>query len=211
MSEERTTQTEPRGSRSGFCMGCVIGGALLVAAVIALAIGVRRAPEKFPGPVRAIFGARQTAETGEGGGLSPELVEAARGVKPTVEVTIKQDDLNSYLEEHPDAVGLPKGFAAPRVEFREDLVVASVRTKVLVPVRVWMVMRPEVKDGRISLSVVKVKAGGVSLPGEFRQQIQREVERLLAERIEQSGFKPQSVEVGEGTFTVKGRVLPAPL
>ena len=126
-------------------------------------------------------------------------------------MTIKQDDLNSYLEEHPDAVGLPKGFAAPRVEFREDLVVASVRTKVLVPVRVWVAMRPEVKDGRISLSVVKVKAGGVSLPGEFRQQIQREVERLLAERIEQSGFEPQSVEVGEGSFTIKGRVLPVPL
>jgi hypothetical protein len=72
-------------------------------------------------------------------------------------------------------------------------------------------MRPEVKDGRISLSVVKVKAGGVSLPGEFRQQIQREVERLLAERIEQSGFEPQSVEVGEGTLTIKGQVLPVPL
>ena len=84
MAEEQVSETESRGSRSGFCMGGVIGGALLVAAVIALAIGVRRAPEKFPAPVRAIFGAREAAETGEGGGLSPELVEAARGVKPTV-------------------------------------------------------------------------------------------------------------------------------
>jgi len=185
----------------------VVGCGLLLVTVIALGIGVRRSPGKFPVPLRTIFGAKEEAGASPAAsGLTPEQLEALRGVKPTVEVTLREEDLNSYLEQHPNAVGLPKGFAAPRVEFREGLVVASIRTRVLVPVRVVVAMRPETKGGRITLSVVKVKAGKVSLPGEFRQQIQGEMERLIAERIEKSGFEPQSVEVGERRLTITGEL-----
>jgi len=170
---------------------------------------VRRAPEKFPGFVRTVFGAKDAGGTEAGGGLSPELIKAARGVKPTVEVVLKEDDINAYLAANPKAIGLPKGFEAPQVAFREGLVAVSVRTKMVVTVRVHVAMRPEVRDGRISLSVVKVRAGGVSLPGEFRQQIQRQAEALLAERVKTAGFEPKSVEVGEGELKVSGQLKPA--
>ena len=210
MSQEQPPEERPQASRSGFCSGCAVGVVVLLVAVIVLTIGVRRAPEKFPGFVRTIFAAREpAAPTEEGGGLSPELVEAARGVKPTLEVALKEDDINAYLEQNPQAIGLPKGFEAPRVTFREGLVGVSVRTKMVVTVRVHVAMRPEVKDGRISLSVVKVRAGGVSLPGEFRQQIQRQAEALIADRIEYAGFELKSVEVGEGELKISGQLKPA--
>ena len=208
MSEEQLTETEAPRSRSGFCMGCAVGGVLLLVALIALTIGVRRAPEKFPGFVRTTFGAGQAADVGNTGGLTPEQIQAARGVKPTVTVALNDEDINSYLLAHPDELGLPKDFEAPQVTFREGLVGASVRTKMVVPVRVHVAMRPEVKDGRVRLTVVKVKAGGVSLPGEFRQEIQKQMETLIAQRIEESGFEPQSVEVGEGKLEVSGQLRP---
>lgn len=207
MSEEQHAATEAPRSRWGFCCGCAIGAALLVVAMIAVAVGVRRAPEKFPGAVRAIFGAEGEAgrET-PGGGISPELLQAARGVKPAVEITLKESDLKSYLEKHPEAIGLPGGFEAPQVGFRDGLVVASARTRVVVAVRVWISMRPAVEDGRVQLSVTEVDAGGISLPGEFRKQVQREVERLINQRVQEAGFQPDSVEVKEGTLTIRGRL-----
>jgi len=209
MAEDQPGAERRGRPRSGFCGGCLVGAVLLLVAIAAVAIGVRRSPDRFLGIIQTIFGAGQAASAPEGGaGLSPEQIKAMRGVKPAVTVTLKEDDLNAYLQQNPGAVGLPKGFEAPQVAFREGAVVASARTKVVVPVRVRVVMRPEVAEGRIRLNVVKVDAGGVSLPGEFRQQVQQEVEALLAERTRQAGFEVQSVEVGEGQLKIMGQLKP---
>jgi len=192
-------------------MGCLAGGLLTVLVLTGLGIAVRRAPDRYPGPVRAWFGADTIIAAGGGGSLTLEQLQAIRGVRPTVQVTLTEDDINSYLDEHPEAVGLPKGFGAPRVHFRDGEVQMGMRTKVLlVPVRVTVAMTPRIEDGELRLSVTRVDAGGVSLPGELRGIAERQVSRLLSERLLSAGLEPESVEVGEGTLTVAAQLVPVP-
>ncbi len=197
--------------RAGLGMGCLVGGLLMVLILTGLGIAVRRSPDRFPGLVRAWFGADTQITTTEGGSLTLEQLKAIRGVRPTVQVTLTEDDINSYLDEHPEAVGLPQGFAAPRVRFRDGEVQMGMRTRVLlIPVRVTVSMAPRVESGELRLSVTKVDAGGVSLPGELRGIAERQVSRLLSERLLSAGLEPESVEVGEGTLTVAARLVPVP-
>lgn len=193
-----------------FLSGCLFGGALTLVAFIIIGVMVRREADSYPRFVQAIFGANRPPATGAAT-LSFEQLQAIRGVKPSFEIVLGEDDLNAYLDEHPEALGLPRGYAAPRVSFRQDEINLSVRTKVLLwPVRVEVCMRPAVADGRITVEVTQVRAGRVSLPGEFRQQVQREMEGLLARQLEGAGVTPAAVEVGEGTMSVTVQVHPVP-
>ncbi|MEA3401336.1 MAG: DUF2993 domain-containing protein [Armatimonadota bacterium] len=198
--------------RAGFGLGCLMGGVVMILILTGLGIAVRRSPEGYPGPVRAFFGARlQTVDAEPGAGLSLEQIQAIRGVRPTIQVTLTEQDINSYLEENPEAVGLPKGYAAPRVRFRNGRVHMGARAKVLLwPVRVTVSMEPSVEDGKLKLSVVKVDGGGVSLPGEFRQIAESQVADLLSDRLGKAGLEPESVEVGDGALTVAARLVPIP-
>ena len=108
--------------RSGFGMGCLTGVVLAASVLVGLGALVRGAPERFPGPIRTIYGARGVGASGPGAGLSLEQIEAIRGVRPTIAVMLTEDDINSYIRENPDAVGLPRGYSSPRVEFSEGLV-----------------------------------------------------------------------------------------
>jgi len=196
----------------GFCLGCLLGGALVLVAMVALGVMSHHTPERFPSLVRALFGADRPDLTGPGTPtLTYEQIQAIRGVKPVFEIVVSDNDINSYLVEHPEALGLPKGFAAPRVEFADQQMLVSLRTKVLLwPVRVKVYMRPQVIDGRVSLEITEVQAGRVSLPGEFRQQIRTQMERVLTDQLSAAGVQPQAVTVGEGKLTVTAQLQPSP-
>jgi len=207
---EQTPPTAPprtrprRRRRYGFGSGCVTGGALTLIALIVMAVGVRREPDAYPGLARAFFGADRPPAGDTGAPtLSLEQLQALRGIRPAIQVIVTEDDINAYLEAHHGELGLPKGFAAPRVRFRSGQMMLSVRTKVLLwPVRVDVWLRPEVTAGELTLEVVKVKAGRVSLPGEFRQQIQTQMARVLSSQLEAAGVRPLEIEVGEGRLTI---------
>lgn len=179
--------------------------------MIVLGALVRRGPERFPGPVRSLFGADAVVvETGEGGAaLSLEQIRAIRGVQPTIQVTLTEADINSYLKEHPDEIGLPKGFRNPQVRFTEGRVRLLVSARVLIlSTRVTIGMEPTVEDGELRLSVKNIEAGGVKLPGELRSIAESQVADLLAARLAEAGLRPESVAVGEGTLTVAARLVP---
>lgn len=202
--------------RSGFGLGC-LGGVMLTVLTLAI-IGsmARRAPDRFPAPVRSFFGADSTvvAAGGEGSSLSLEQIRAIRGVQPTVQVTLTEDDINSYLQENPDAVGLPKGFKNPRVRFQEGRVRLLVSTRVLLfSTRINIAMDPSIEAGELKLAVRQIEAGGIDLPGELRQIAEERVADLLADRLGEAGLRPESVAVGDGKLTVAARLVPvdAPL
>lgn len=193
-----------------FLSGCLLGGALTLIGLMIMGVMVRREASAYPHFVRAIFGADRPATTQTGlPTLSFEQLQAIRGVKPSFEIVLTQDDINAYLQEHPESLGLPKGYAAPQVSFEQGQLKLSIRTKVLLwPVRVEVWMRPLVVDKQVKAEVVKVQAGRVSLPGEFRQQVQREMEGLLARQLEGAGATPVAVEVGEGRMAVTVQLRP---
>lgn len=199
--------------RSGFGIGCLTGGVLMVLILAGLGAAVRRAPERYPAVVRGFYGATGSVTLTEGatGALTLEQLQAIRGVQPTIQVSVTEADINSYLEAHPESVGLPSGFSAPRVHFGDGRVKMTVRARLLIiPVRVTVAMEPRVEDGELRLSVVQVDAGGVKLPGELRGIAEDQISRLLSRRLLAAGLEPQSVEVGEGTLTVAAQLVPVP-
>ncbi|MGI5818502.1 MAG: LmeA family phospholipid-binding protein [Armatimonadota bacterium] len=196
--------------RSGFGLGCVSGVIVAVLVLAVLGAMVRRGPERFPGPVRSLYGADGTVVTASGAAsLSLEQIRAIRGVQPTVQVTLTEADINSYLRENPDEIGLPKGFRNPRVRFTEGRVRLLVSTRVVVfSTRIEIAMEPRVEGGELRLEVKKIEAGGVSLPGELRKIAESQVASLLTDRLGEAGLQPESVEVGEGKLTVSARLVP---
>lgn len=209
MTARQGSNALARKWRAGFGQGCLAGGVIVLVIMLGLGMLARRQPERLPGPVRTFYGADGVAAGGAGAGMTIEQVRAIRGVRPTLQVTLTERDINAYLRDNPDAVGLPKGYAAPEVRFRNARVHMGVRTKVLLwPVRVTLSMEPRIEDGELRLSVVKVDAGGVSLPGELRRIAEDQVATLLSDRLAEAGLEPESVEVGEGTLTVAARLLP---
>ncbi|MGD9494805.1 MAG: DUF2993 domain-containing protein [Armatimonadota bacterium] len=211
MTTDERSAVLARARRASFRAGCLTGAVFMLLGLLALGIAVRRSPHNFPGPVRSFYGATGSTTIPAGPALTLEQLRAIRGVRPTLQVTLTEADINSYLEKHPEAVGLPSGFSAPRVQFRNGRVHMSVRGKLLViPVRVTLSMEPRVQNGELALSVVKVDAGGVSLPGELRGIAEQQLSRLLSDRLAAAGLEPESVEVGEGTLTVAARLVPVP-
>jgi hypothetical protein len=203
--------------RAGFGLGCLSGIATAVLGVIVLGVIVRSGPERFPGPIRSLYGADGTIVTGgESGGssLSLEQIRAIRGVQPTIQVTLTEEDINTYLQENPGAVGLPKDFSKPRVRFNEGRVRLLVSTKVfLFSTRIAIGMAPSIQDGQLKLEVKQIEAGGIDLPGELRQIAEERVADLLADRLGEAGLRPESATVEEGRLTVSARLVPvdAPL
>lgn len=197
--------------RSGFGLGCLGGVILTVLTLAVIGSMARRAPERFPAPVRSFFGADGTvvAAGGEGSSLSLEQIRAIRGVQPTVQVTLTEADINSYLHENPDAVGLPKGFKNPRVRFQDGRVRLLVSTRVLLlSTRINIAMEPSIEAGELKLAVRQIEAGGIDLPGELRQIAEQRVADLLADRLGEAGLRPESVAVGDGKLTVAARLVP---
>ena len=194
--------------RSGFALGCLGGCVLTLIIMVGLGFTVRQQPERFPGPLRSFYGARDVIVT-NGAGLSLDQIQAIRGVRPTIQVTLTEADINSYLREHPEAVGLPRGYAAPRVQFRENNVRLGMRTRVLVfAVVIWISMEPYIEGGELKLSVTRVEAGRVELPGELRKIAETRVAELLSDRLGAAGLMPESVQVGDGVLIVAARLVP---
>jgi hypothetical protein len=197
--------------RSGFGLGCLGGAVVTVVILAALGVAVRRAPEGYPGPVRSFYGARGGVVDGADGGsaLSIEQIRAIRGVQPTIAVTLTEDDINTYVRENPNSIGLPKEFKDPRVKFADGRVRLLISTKVfLFSTRITISMVPRVEDATLKLTVKKIEAGSVDLPGELRQIAEQRVADLLAERLGTAGLRPESVEVADGRLTVAARLVP---
>ena len=199
--------------RAGFGLGCLSGIAVAVLAMIVLGAMVRRGPERFPGALRALYGADEVVVVdggGEGGpALSLEQIRAIRGVQPTIQVTLTEEDINTYVRENPDAIGLPKEFKNPRVKFVDGRVRLLISTKVfLFSTRITIAMEPSVEAGRLTLQVKKIEAGGIDLPGELRQVAEEKVADLLDERLGEAGLRPESVEVADGKLVVAARLVP---
>ncbi len=211
MTSKLGSNAMARKWRSGFGLGCASGIAVAVLALLVLGAMVRSGPEGFPGPVRSFYGADGTVVTaaGEGSSLSLEQIRAIRGVQPTVQVTLTEADINSYLQENPEAVGLPSGFRDPRVRFADGRVRLLVRTKVLVfSTRITIGMEPRIEAGELKLEVKRIEAGGIDLPGELRKIAEERVADLLAARLGEAGLRPESVTVGDGRLTVAARLVP---
>jgi len=134
-----------------------------------------------------------------------------RGLKPRMIIEVAEADVNSYLREHPEDIALPEDFADPQVAFTEGLVHVSARTKVLfVTSRVSVSLAPEITQGRLRLSVRRIKASGIPLPHWFHKGISSNLTAMINETLDRNGLQVRAVQIERGLIRVWAQVGPTP-
>jgi len=208
-AEREAAGVAKRAGRRGFCLGCSAAVIVIVAVIIVVLSMLFSSPEELVAYGQRTVGGPSTVEQAI---TTTEAAQARvlRGVRPVVALKLTDADVNAYIVEHSDELTLPKGLKDPRVAFGEGFAVASVRTKMgfVVPVRVRIRVRPEIRDGKLELHPVAGRAGKLSLPGGIRDKVARTAGRALQERLDGAGFDLQDVELHEGELTVRGTLRP---
>lgn len=108
--------------------------------------------------------------SGEAQTPTPDYGQLLNELKPRMMFEVTEQNLASYLGNHPELFALPEGFEAPRVAFLDGFIEVSALTKLLfVPTRVRVSMAPEVVRGRLHLKVHAIHAGAIPLPSSFHR------------------------------------------
>jgi len=205
--DEVDTSKAPR-RRSGFCCGCIVGTVILSIIFAVVLIMLFSSPEEIVARAKRSLSGVNTVDKASTQ-LTEAQMRAMRGVKPTVQIQLSDADVNAYLEEHSDELDLPSGLGEPKVAFGDGYIEGSARTKVVfVPVRMRVEIIPEVADGKLVLHVEETKAGKIGLPGMFRKSIGRAVDKLIQEKLGQSGLLLKDVTVQPGLLTITVGLAP---
>ena len=127
-----------------------------------------------------------------------------QGEKKPFEVTISQDELNTLLQDRLKTTNLP--LENPRVGLQNGqlIVEADGHYKGLsAPVSVVGTVSAQNDD--VAFSIESLTLSGFSL-GDWKEKVQRAVDDGLKKALREKGAaKIDSVEIGDGTLTIKGR------
>jgi|GEM_PF-2196586 len=208
-ADRETAGLAKRAGRRGFCLGCLMAVLIgVVAAIIVLSM-------LFSSPEELVAYGQRTLSGPSSVEQAITTTEAAqarvlRGVRPVVALRLTDADVNAYIVEHDKELALPKGLKDPRVAFDEGVAEASVRTKMgfVVPVRVRIKVRPEIRDGRLAVHAIGGRAGKLGLPGSVRKKVARTAGRVIQERLDAAGFELQDLELHKGVLIVRGKLRP---
>ncbi|RYX81446.1 hypothetical protein EON83_23935 [bacterium] len=128
-----------------------------------------------------------------------------KGEKKPFELVLTQDEVNTLVQDRLKTKNLP--IANPRVglEANELILEADADYKnIKAPVSV--VGTVEVQNDDVAFIVSSLTLGGFPAPGEWKQKVQRVVDDGLKKALSEKGkAKIESVTIGEGTMTLKGR------
>ena len=208
-TEDAAASVAKRAGRRGFCLGCVVAGMIGIAVVIVALSLLFSSPEELVAYGQRTLSGPSTVEQAISA-TEDAQARMLRGLRPDVELRLTDADVNAYIAEHRKELALPRGLRDPRVAFGEGFVVASVRTKMgfVIPVRVRIKLRPEVRDGRLALHPMAGRAGKLPMPATFRKKVARTAGRVIEERLGAAGFDLTGVEVHKGVLIVGGNLRP---
>ncbi len=198
----------PSRSRSGFCCGCVVGAVILTGIFVMLLVMLFSSPKEIVARAKRSLSGADTVERATTQ-LTEAQIRAMRGVKPTVQIQLADADVNAYLQEHRDELRLPAGLKDPKVAFGDGYIEGSVRTKIaFVPVRMRVELVPEVADGKLVLHIKETKAGKLALPGMFRDKIERAIDAMIQQKLDQSDLRLKDITVQPGLLTITVALSP---
>ncbi len=136
-------------------------------------------------------------------------MEMFRALKPTLIIELTEGNVNAYLLEHLDEFSIPEGFEDPRVVFGDGYVEVSARTKVLfVATRVKVQMKPQIRDGFLTLPATKVRAGKIPVPSAFFRNIAGTITAVINQALAQNSMQLTRVEITPGR--VRGTAVVRP-
>lgn len=151
---------------------------------------------------------------GEAQTPTPDYSQLLSELKPRMMFEVTEQNLASYLGNHPELFALPEGFEAPRVTFLDGFVeVGALTTLLFIPTRVRVTMEPEVVRGRLHLKVHAIHAGAIPLPASFHRGTADTIARVINEILDRNEVQLISVCSVRGLiriFAQAGPVARAP-
>jgi uncharacterized protein YpmS len=139
----------------------------------------------------------------------PDYAQILRELKPRMMFEITEANLNAYLHAHPEDFTLPEGLSAPYVALGDGVIEVSALTKMLfVPTRVRVKLLPVVVCGRLRLTVQRVRAGPVPLPGRFLHGVAEAIVRPINDILERNEVQLESLVSVKGLLRLTAQASP---
>jgi len=132
-----------------------------------------------------------------------------RQMRPTLTIEITEANINTFLREHPEEVGVPPGYSNPRVAFNNGRVVVSAGRRVgFFATRLAVEMAPSIEDGRLVLRERKTGVGGISLPISFHTGVADTIMDTINGALERNDMILRRVEITRGRVKAVADVRP---
>jgi hypothetical protein len=198
------TPAPGRSGRRSFACGCFVATVVLVAVFGFIMISLFSSPSEVWQRLTRPPAAEEQSGTPS---LTPEQMRMVRGTRADVTITLTEEEMNDFLQE--EEFDLPSGLSDPRVSFEEDHIAGSVRARVaFIPVRVELVIQPEVVEGNLELKIVEVKAGKVSLGNTFASSLEEALNAVIAQKFTEAQVRFKQVEMRDGELEATVELLP---
>lgn len=128
-----------------------------------------------------------------------------KGEKKPFEVTLTQDELNTLVQDRLKTKNLP--IENPRVGLQNGQLVLEADGNykgISAPVSVAGTVSAQNDD--VAFAIDSLSLGGFPAPGDWKEKVQRAVDDGLKKALREKGTaKIDSVEIGDGNMTIKGR------
>ena len=127
------------------------------------------------------------------------------GEKKPFEVVLSQDELNTLVQDRLKTKGLPVSNLRVGLQSGQIIIEGDGKYKKFsAPVSMAGTVRAQ--NGDVSFSLDTLSLGGFPVPGDWKPKLQRAVDDGLKKALKEKGAAQiESVEIGEGTMTIKGR------
>ncbi len=128
-----------------------------------------------------------------------------QGEKKPFEVTLSQDELNTLIQDRLKTKNLPIENARVGLQNGKVIVEADAKYKgVSAPVSVIGAITAQ--GGDVAFTVNSMTLGVFPVPGDWKEKVQSAVDDGLKKALREKGTAHiESVEIGDGTMTIKGR------
>ena len=132
-----------------------------------------------------------------------------RQLQPTLTIEITEANINTFLRDHRDEIGIPAGFTNPRVSFDKGRVEVSACKKLgFFSTRMQVEMQPSIEGGRLVLRERKTGVGPISLPISFHTGVADTIMGTINGALERNDMILRRVEIAGGRVKAIADVRP---
>ena len=132
-----------------------------------------------------------------------------RQMQPTLTIEITEANINAFLREHRDEIGVPPGYTNPRIAFDKGRVeVSAARRLGFFSTRLQVEMDPSIEDGRLVLRERKTGVGPISLPFSFHTGVADTIMETINGALDRNDMILRRVEISRGRVRAVADVRP---
>lgn len=215
----RISRARPRSRLRTFVVGCGIGCATVVLALLIVFVIVYSKVTAVPDSIARRPGSVSASQPPSPGGApappTPSIDEQAQTIRKAVEsgqpapvaLRINESQLNALIAENTGSSGPVRDL---RVALRDaDLLATGLTTWAGRQVYLTAQLRPQAVNGRLHLRVDSLRAGNLRLPGSAVSRLQAEIDRGMSRSklVDERVYIEEAV-VSRGELVISGHTTP---